>query len=287
MNLALVSPAWRRFEVTRLALAERRWLCDELASRGHEAWSVIVADDENLEIAREYGFDTVEMDNSDLGRKFNAGYKYAADQGADVFVHVGSDDWVHPDTFAILGEVDLETFAAAMPPLGQSVVWRRAPQCVAQRHVTLVDLGRGTLQRCIVLGNYGCIPWLIPRVAMESVGFAPIQPGLRRGIDGALVRGMRSRPNWVFQESDEDWCVDFKSPVNLTPYRGLVHSLGYGEALDPWPVLAEKYPADLVEMAQRVHETVAEETRELDERFGPLDRACELAGVDLVLEHTG
>ena len=75
MNLWLVSPAWRRFDVTRLALAERRWLCDELATRGITANSVIVADDENLDIAREYDFHTITMDNSDLGLRFNAGYK--------------------------------------------------------------------------------------------------------------------------------------------------------------------------------------------------------------------
>jgi len=81
-----VSPAWQRYAITRLALAERRWLCDELAARGHTANSVIVSDDDNLDIAAEYGFPTVERDNSDLGERFNAGYKYAADQGADLIV---------------------------------------------------------------------------------------------------------------------------------------------------------------------------------------------------------
>ena len=108
--------------MTRLALAQRRWLCDELAARGLDANCVIVADDENLDIAREYGFDTVEVDNRGLGRRFNAGYRHAADQGADYLVHVGSDDWVHPDLFDILRQNDLSGGVMPEPTPGNPVV---------------------------------------------------------------------------------------------------------------------------------------------------------------------
>ena len=42
--------------------------------------------------------------NEDLGEKFNAGYRYAGRMGAQLFVHIGSDDWVHPDVFDILDQ---------------------------------------------------------------------------------------------------------------------------------------------------------------------------------------
>ena len=257
----MVSPAWRRYEVTRLVLAERRWLCDRLAERGWHATSVVVADDENLEIAREYGFDTVEMGNDDLGAKFNAGYRHAAKEGADVFVHVGSDDWVHPDVFGILADVDLEKPPSPVPSPGRPVVYRRAPQAVGQRRIAVVHLADGVLRQCRVLGNYGCIPWLIPRGALAPSKFAPIQPGLGRGIDGALVRGMASRPNWVFQDAQPEWCVDFKTDLNLTPYRWLADSIGDGPDLDAWETLAGWYPADLVAMARDTHELLLGGTR--------------------------
>lgn len=285
MNVQLVSPAWRRYDVTRLALAERRWLCDELAARGLTAGSVIVADDDNLDIAHEYGFDTVEMDNSDLGRKFNAGYKRAAELGADVIVHVGSDDWVHPDMFDVLHQIDLEEPPNMKPTPTTPMVWRRAPQCVSHRRLSLVDLSTGLLQRCTVLGKYGCIPWLIPRSVMAPQDFQPIPSGLGRGIDGALVRSLKTRPNWIFQDVADEWCVDFKSPVNLTPYRGLARTLGYGEPLDAWETLAAKYPAHLVGMARIVHSSVAAKTRELAEKLRPIDEACDQAGIDLIVEY--
>jgi hypothetical protein len=204
----------------------------------------VVADDENLDVARHHGFDAVEMDNSDLGMRFNAGFRHAASQGADVIVHIGSDDWAHPDLFNILGEVDLNE----RPPMVWNTVWRHGPCAVSHRHISIANLCDGELQRCKVLGNYGCIPWLIPRAAMEPDGFAPIQAGLRRGIDGALARGMRARPNWIFQDTEYDWCVDFKSDLNVTPYRGLARNLGVG-APAGFDALRGTYPDWLVDMA--------------------------------------
>jgi len=236
-----------------MVLAERRWMCDELALRGLQADSVIVADDENLDIAREFGFATVELDNSDLGARFNAGYQHAAAQGCDVFVHVGSDDWVHPDAFNILLEVDLaEDSPMPDPTPGNPVVWRRCPQMVSQRRLAIVDLARGMAHRCFVHGRYGCIPWMIPRKAMEPEGFAPIGPGHMRGIDGALVRGLTSRPTFLFQDAPDEWCVDFKSAQNVTAYQGLASSIGVGEEQDAWEMLAEFYPPHLIEMARNL-----------------------------------
>lgn len=249
MRVWLVSPAWRRYSVTRVALAERRWLCGELEAMGHEAHGVIVADDDNLDVAREYGFDTVERPNHDLGAKFNAGWQYAADRGAEIFVHIGSDDWVHPRAFQVLDELDLSLAPYPEFTPGAPQVWRRAPMVVAQRSCTLVNMAQATALRCRVAGRHGVIPWLIPRVVMESAGFQPVEPGQQRGIDGALVRGLPKRPNWVFQDMPDDTLVDFKSGVNITRYEELAHNLGVAEptGLD---VLARSYPQHLVDMAQ-------------------------------------
>lgn len=211
---------------------------------------MIVADDENLEIADQYDFPTVELDNTDLGARFNVGYEYAAAQGADVFCHIGSDDWVHPDLFNILTKVDLEEdMAPPMPAIGESVVWRRSPAIVGHRRILLANLETGKSVRCFIPTKHGCIPWLIPREAMERERFAPIESGLSRGIDGALVRGMSARPNWIFQNGPDEWCVDWKTSSNLTDYQGLQHSIGVDEEYEPWVSLTEFYPSHLVEEA--------------------------------------
>lgn len=249
MNVWLVSPAWRRYSVTRLALAERRWLCDELAKRGHEAHSVIVADDDNLDIAREFGFHALWWKNDDLGEKFNAGFRFAAQNGADVFVHIGSDDWVHPSVFDVLDVLDLSRPPMWDSAVNTSAVWRDAPCIVTQRSVSLVDMASGVMQRCTVKNRFGVIPWLMPRNLLEADDFAPIPAGQHRGIDGALVTGLSLRPNWVFQDPATDTLVDFKSETNLTPFRSLAGSLGDGEPV-AISELARSYPADLVALAE-------------------------------------
>lgn len=249
MKIVLVSPAWSRFDVTRLALAQRRWLCDELATRGHDATSVIVADDENLEIAAEYGFETVEVGNDDLGEKFNAGYRHAAELGADLFVHIGSDDWVHPDVFTILDEVDLSKPPATEPTINRPVAaWNDGWQVLAQKTLTVADLPTGRLQRCQYRRGYGCIPWLIPRAVFEPFGFAPIRPGLQRGCDGALASRIRARTNWVVRDLPADMCVDFKSDPNLTPFDPMIGNIGVGP-LRSLGVLSGLYPGELVDQA--------------------------------------
>ena len=246
----MVSPAWGRVHVTRLALAQRRRLCDTLALRGLSVHCVIVADDENLDVAQEYGFDTVEMPNDDVGMKFNAGWQYAAREGADTFVHVGSDDWVHPCAFDVLHELDLTTAPTPVWEPGQAAVWRRAPIVVAQRQATIVDLPTGRVLRCYVAGSRGVIPWFIPRKCMDVNEFAPVPPGRQRGIDGALAVALAIRPNWVFQEMPDDTLVDWKSPTNITKFHELERNIGRGEPVG-LDALRERYDDDLVDMAEQ------------------------------------
>lgn len=238
-SISLVSPAWGRFDVTRLVLTQRRWLAAELAPRGVDVRSVIVADDDNLDIARELGFETVEMDNRGLGGKFNAGFRYAASQGADWLVHVGSDDWVHPDWFLPL-----------LNPLEPKPV-------LAGRQLAFVDLLSGRLTRGRLGGSVGAIPWAFPREVLERVGFEPIRPSRMRGIDGDLLRGLRSagvKAEWVFHDPSDVARVDFKSDTNINTFQSLPISLK-GRRADAWSLLGAHYPPDLVGMARDLHMT--------------------------------
>lgn len=227
----LVSPAWGRYAVTRIALAQRAHLAGVLAARGIDCHAVVVADDENLDIAREYDFATVEMDNDGgLGRRFNAGYRYAAEQGADYFVHIGSDDWIHPDVFSPL-----------LAPLTPRPI-------IAGTQIAFVNLPTGHLKRARLDGPHGVIPWIIPRAVLEPCGFAPIRPERARGMDGDLVRGLRRahvKAQWVFDDPHDVARVDFKSDVNINSFDRVPGTAGG----DAWAALRERYPVELVELA--------------------------------------
>lgn len=254
MRVCLVSPAWRRFAVTRLALAQRAHLCGVLAGRGHEATSVIVADDDNLDIASELGFHTVERDNEFLGRRFNDGVEWACRQWeADVVVTIGSDDWMHPDCFdrMPLGQALPRVPTDAEPTVVQS--FPPGPEVVAGRTITLVDLGSGRGRVCRARNRHGVIPWLIHRAALEPSGFRPIPETQQKGIDGALIAGLNCSPEWVFHDPHDVARVDFKSDTNLNSFALIAGAIGDGpELADPWALLAEHYPAELVRGAQVV-----------------------------------
>lgn len=202
---------------------------------------MIVADDENLDIAEELGSVAVEQDNSLLGRKFNDGIEWACTFGnADHVVLIGSDDWVHIDFFDILpkqhAELPLPT------PERPVVVGRPGPEILTGCEIALVDLARGKLRRCRGRGRFGVIPWLIPRAALLPSGFRPIRDDQNKGIDGALVRGLKCRPGWIFHDPHDLCRVDFKSDTNLNSYEKVTGSIGYGVEEDAWPLLASRFP---------------------------------------------
>lgn len=97
IELWFVTPAYRRFELSELCLDQRRRLCEELAPHGIAATCVVVADDENLEIARAYGFEAVQRPNKWLGMKFAAGHHAALAGGATHVMPIGSDSWMHSE----------------------------------------------------------------------------------------------------------------------------------------------------------------------------------------------
>jgi len=253
--IALVTPAWRRYAVTRLALAQRAHLRDVLAGRGIPLLNVIVADDDNLDIAREHGFDTVETDNSYVGRKFNDGIEHAARQGADYIAVVGSDDWVHPDLFT-----RLPADVASVPELSDEspcVTWGDEPEAITGRAITLVDLPSGRMRRCTVKGRYGVIPWILPRKALEPSGFRPVNDRAQKGLDGSMLAGLQVRPRWIFHDPHPLTRVDFKTDTNLNSYEQITGAIGDGPETDPWEALEERYPAALVEQARGLHERMA------------------------------
>src|SRR3990172_2234833 len=93
-TIAFNTPAYQRANVSRIVFAQRRRACDALIAAGHEATAFIVADDENLDLADEFGFQRVEHPNNYLGAKWNAGYRAARD--FDYVMPLGSDSLLDP-----------------------------------------------------------------------------------------------------------------------------------------------------------------------------------------------
>lgn len=235
--LWLVVPAWRRLAVSRFVLAQHAWLIGELAARGLPANVVVIADDENLDIAAALGLHTLERPNEQLGRKINDGIQYAAEQGATWISFTGSDNWLHPDLFSAIAEAD-----------------PRRPPIVTGNTIATVDMVGAKLRRLVVRSRCGVPPWLIPIWALQPAKFRPIDDARERGIDGSLERGLRLRPEWISHDPHDLARIDFKTEENITPYAAIARTLGIGqEEPDPWTLLASRYPAPLVEQARQAH----------------------------------
>jgi hypothetical protein len=203
--------------------------------RGITANVVVVADDENLDLADWFGFYGLERPNV-LGLKLNDGFALAADQGADWICFCGSDNWMHPDVFDRLAGLD-------------------GSRVLAGRQEAVVDLASGRM-RVLRVGYPGTAPWLIPRALLEPLRFRPVGDDKTRAIELALVLGM-GHPGFLFDDPNRVARVDFKSDVGLTTYAGVAH-LGPREEDDPWTELGKHYPDDLVGMARDLGRSYAE-----------------------------
>jgi hypothetical protein len=79
-SLWFVVPASGRAQLARICLRQLRRTCDALTDSGIEATAVVIADDENLDTARQFGFGTVQRDNRFLSARFNDGIQLALDR---------------------------------------------------------------------------------------------------------------------------------------------------------------------------------------------------------------
>lgn len=223
MNVWLVTPAWQRFNISRLVLAQRARLRDALPA-GVTVNCVVIADDENLDIAREFGFDTIELPNDGLGRKVNAGFAYALECGADLVAFIGSDDWLHPDLFECLGA-----------------------GLVSGRRFMVVDTTRGVMREIRDRSRQGVPPWFIPAAAMKP---DPITPHKNRGMEYAISIGLKLRPPDLFADPHAFARVALKTETQISPYSQVTGALGFGLEREAWSELRQWFPEDLVAQAE-------------------------------------
>jgi hypothetical protein len=225
MILYFVTPAWQRFALSAVCFDQRLEVIAALAKRGIEAHCVVIADDENLELARARGFDTVERDNEWLGRKFNDGIEYAGTHGADWIVPIGSDSWIDPAYFVRIP--------------------RRAARTSRKYAVVTADrIAELTVER----GGAG--PYILPAAALRRSGFRPSDDQLKRGVDGSTLQGL-GPVTWTYRDLHPLQYIGFRGTPHLTTYDRLWQHWGVFESDDPWNQLAEHYSPALVDAARK------------------------------------
>jgi hypothetical protein len=229
MTIWFVTPAFRRYDLTAVCLDQRLEVIRTLAEHGVAARCVVVADDANLELARERGFDTVEQDNEWLGRRFNDGMEYAARNGASRIVPIGSDSWIDPAYFLPL-------------PL---------------RSVTLTSslysvVTRDRLGELKVDDTKGVGPYVFDRWTLRSSKFRPATDRITHGVDSSTVKGIHRRMKWRRHDVHPYQYVGFRGTPHISSYDGLMDKWGVREHSDPWAILVRHYPAELVERARLV-----------------------------------
>ena len=226
-----VTPAWQRFELTKVVLEQRQRVIDFLAERDVEARCVVVADDLNADIAAELGFDVVRKPNYALGRRFNDGIEYAARHGAEWIVPIGSDSFIDP---------------AYLFPLPAKGVLRSSHLYALAEHDRL---GRLRVDRGVGVG-----PYMLPSSCLPR-SLRPAEDWRKKGIDASTIRGLRNRWKLEFTDLHPWQYVGFRrsdadpSHPQMNSYDKLYRRIGVSQEYDVALRLSEHYPRDLVERA--------------------------------------
>lgn len=232
-SLWFVCPAAGRVELARICLRHLRHTCDQLTAHGVQASAVVVADDENLETAWDFGFHTVKRDNTFLSKKYNDGIELACNpkhnpRPVDYVVPIGSDDWV-----------DWRLFIDLPPP--DTVVGFQRLAIVREDGVEMISRQ---------LSNVGgCGIRIFPREVMAQRWFRPADEDRRRMCDTSILTNLyQAIPDLkvIHPVIDPVQIVDWKSgDTQLTPFKRLraFRQIGAG---DPFEQLRNLYPHQLL-----------------------------------------
>jgi hypothetical protein len=237
MSLWFIVPAHGRVELARICLTQLRRTCDALEDEGIRASAVVVADDENLDTARDLGFAWVRRDNRFVSRKFNDGIQLACDpqfnpHPVEFVVPCGSDDFVDWRLFHNL-------------PSQNTVVGFQRMSFVREDGAEL------TVRKINTEGGCGIRIW--PRHLMAATGYRPADEDRPRGCDTSiLVNTRRAFPDMRVEHRDLDplQIVDWKSTgANLNPYDALRRHKSELQR-DPFQVLDGRYPREALREMQ-------------------------------------
>lgn len=239
-SLWFVVPARGRIELARICLEQLRRTCDALSAEGIDASAVVIADDENLDTARDLEFAWLRRGNRPLSRKFNDGIELALTnpRPADYVVPCGSDDWVD---WRLL--VDL-------PPVHVMVGFQK---------MTFVseDGGEGVVRWINYEGGTGIR--IYSREIMSHLGFRPADEDRAAACDTSILFNLRRACRFEIEHRDLDGrqLVDWKSTGNnLNSSQSVARYKRLG-TIDPFTDLEDFFPRESLE-AMRDHYCVRE-----------------------------
>lgn len=237
-RLVFCVPAHGRYAIAEACLLGLAETCEELGDHGIAATAFVVADDRNLETAERIGFGTVRRENDPLGRKFNDAIEAAYRVGADYVVPCGTDDLV-----------SASSIAACLPGPGtvractRSAVVNETGTKIAPLHIKYPG-GDGVR--------------VIPMELLEPLAFRPADEDRARAIDTSIHSRIKSRTGrevrFVYHDEHPFQIVDFKTEgEQLNPYGPSLSHLEGDELDDPFGVLADYYPAHVLERIAAVY----------------------------------
>jgi len=238
MTLWFVTPAWKRYEMTAICLEQRQRVIAELAKHDIEAYQVVIADDDNLDIARSLGCATVERDNEMVGRKFNDGMEYAGAHGAQWIVPIGSDSWIDPAYF-----LDL-----------QSNRYTRT----SESYCTVTADSLAELRVSPHRPDYSAGPFVFHRRLLKTSGFRPSDEDSDM-VDTSILKGIRKhthtrrglRLRWDLTTLHPFQYIGFRVAPMMTS-NAYLRKRWLVREHEPWSTLAKHYPADLVGRAREI-----------------------------------
>lgn len=244
MHVLFVTPAFKRYELSRICFEQRVDAINKLRDAGIKADSVVIADDRNLDIAREFDFETVERDNQWLGQRFNDGYQHAAVIGATHAFPIGSDSWCDPQFI-----ID----AARDGRLNDSSV-------ICSRHYMRVN-GDGTQSRQIWVPVLQGVSYVVPIGLLQECAYRPCKEEIKRGCDGSAWQSIeRAGGEVVWSETHELETVAFESWPQITMFDKLGTTWGVGDVSNsPFARLAGVYGETLTAKIEEFYRVRREE----------------------------
>lgn len=240
-RLLFVVAAHGRLPLAAVCLRTLRWTCDELMAAGTPASAIVVACDENLDVARELGFGTVERDNDSVSRRFNDGIQLALDptynpRPATHVCTIGSDDWIDPAVLLTLpAPNEIMTF----------------------REISLVREDAGEIS-VASLGRLGWGIRVYPRelLARTAIPFRPAAEDLRNGCDSSVYAGVLAgmvRPRIVYGDRHDRQVIDWKSDGRQIHHYASVTVRARDRHADPFDGLDLIYPPASVAAMREVY----------------------------------
>ena len=226
-SVLFVVPAWRRVELSRICFRQHAAMLAELRAGGIDAQEVVIADDENLDAAKDAGLLTLEHRNR-LGAKWNAGYAYAGEHGFDYVAPLGSDSWRAPPT---------------LPTKPRAILCTRS--------YTIISRDGTKQSRLQVRYEGGVGTRVIPTGMLKACGYQPLHKSRDRSCDTSTLRAIQKHYGHVeFEYVDRHpfEVVGFQSDVQVTPpHLWRLRWLTEDHQGDPFDGLAEHFPAELVD----------------------------------------